>query len=69
MSLACLIFILILNMNHYILFAGKICILLLLLHGLDYEHARYPHFSAILRYCIPGGIPLQITLLCTSRFF
>ena len=52
--MACLIFILLLNIDHYILFAVKICILLLILHGLNYKHARVPHFSAILRYCIYG---------------
>ena len=42
MSLAGFIFILILNIDHYILFAGKICILLLILHGLNYKNARVP---------------------------
>ena len=33
-----------LNIDHYILFAAKICILLLILHGLNYKHARVPPF-------------------------
>ena len=57
----------ILNIDHYILFAAKICISLLILHGINLQ--GYPHFSAILRYCIPGGIPLRIALLGTGRFF
>ena len=45
----------ILNIGHYILFAAKICILQLILHGLSINLKGYPHFSATLRYCIPRG--------------
>ena len=48
-------FIFILNIDHNILFAAKMYILQLILHGLNYKLARVPHFSAILRYNIPRG--------------
>ena len=44
MSLACLIFILILNIDHYTLFAAKICILQLKIHGLNDIPARVSPF-------------------------
>ena len=39
-----LFFISISNIDHYILFPAKICILLLILHGLNYKPARVPPF-------------------------
>ena len=37
-------FIFILNIEHYVLFAAKIYILLLMLHGLNYKPLRVPQF-------------------------
>ena len=38
-------FIFILNIDHFILFAAKTCILLLILHGLKNKAARVPPFK------------------------
>ena len=59
------LFFFILNIDHYILFAAKICILLLILHGLKYK----PILALFRDITYPGCIPLHIALLCTSRFF
>ena len=58
-------FIFILNIDHYILFAAKICILLLILHGLNYK----PILALFCDIAYSEPIQLRIALLCTSRIF
>ena len=64
------LFFFILNIDHFILFAAKICILLLILHGLNYKNLEgYPHFSTILRYCLPGGYSIAHSTFVYQQIF
>ena len=50
------LFCFILNIDHYILFAAKICILLLILHGLNYKPTRIPPFKRYFELLPTPGI-------------